>query len=83
MNCVFWKIAKAENFEISDEEFDHEIDRMAEMYQMEADKLKDLMGDYEKDQIIEDLKIQKAVDYVTENCKESKPRSTKKKEAAD
>ena len=80
---VLEAVAKAENFEISDEEFDHEIDRMAEMYQMEADKLKDLMGDYEKDQIIEDLKIQKAVDYVTENCKESKPRSTKKKEAAD
>lgn len=80
---VLEAVAKAENFEISDEEFDHEIDRMAEMYQMEADKLKDLMGDYEKDQIIEDLKIQKAVDYVTKNCKESKPRSTKKKEAAD
>lgn len=80
---VLEAVAKAENFEISDEEFDHEIDRMAEMYQMEAAKLKDLMGDYEKEQIIEDLKIQKAVDYVTENCKESKPRSSKKKDAED
>ena len=80
---VLEAVAKEENFEVSDEEFDHEIDRMAEMYQMEAGELKDLMGDYEKDQIIEDLKIQKAVDYVTKNCKESKPRSTKKKEAAD
>ena len=60
--------------------FYHEIDRMAEMYQMEADKLKDLMGDYEKEQITEDLKIQKAVDFVVDNAKESKPRSTKKKE---
>ena len=77
---VLEAVAKAENFEITDEEYDHEIDRMAEMYQMEADKLKDLMGDYEKEQIIEDLKMQKAVEFVTANCKESKPRSTKKKE---
>lgn len=80
---VLEAVAKAENFEISDEEYDHEIDRMAEMYQMEADKLKDLVGEYEKEQIIEDLKIQKAVEFVTENCKESKPRSTKKKAEAE
>ena len=80
---VLEAVAKAENFEISDDEYAHEIDRMAEMYQMEADKLKDLVGDYEKEQIIEDLKMQKAVEFVTENCKESKPRSTKKKAEAD
>ena len=76
---VLEAVAKEENFEVSDEEFDHEIDRMAEMYQMEAGKLKDLMGDYEKKQITEDLKIQKAVDFVTLNCKESKPRASRKK----
>ncbi|MCR5002220.1 MAG: trigger factor [Lachnospiraceae bacterium] len=80
---VLEAVAKAENFEISDEEFDHEIDRMAEMYQMEADKLKDLMGDYEKEQIIEDLKMQKAVDFVTENAKESKPRAPRKKKETE
>ncbi len=77
---VLEAVAKEENFEITDEEYAHEIDRMAEMYQMEADKLKDLVGDYEKEQIIEDLKMQKAVEFVTENAKESKPRSSRKKE---
>ena len=62
------------------DDYDHELGRMAEMYQMEKDKLKDLVGDYEKEQITEDLKIQKAVDFVVDNAKESKPRSTKKKE---
>jgi trigger factor len=67
---VLEAVAKEEKFEISDEEYDHEIDRMAEMYQMEADKLKEMVGEYEKEQIIEDLKIQKAVNFVVEHAKE-------------
>ncbi|MCR5356288.1 MAG: trigger factor [Lachnospiraceae bacterium] len=69
---VLEAVAKEENFEVSDEDYDKEVARMAESYQMEADKLKDLIGDYEKEQIIEDLKIQKAVDFVVDNAKESK-----------
>lgn len=68
---VMEAVAKEENFEISDEEYDHEIDRMAEMYQMEAEKLKGLVGEYEKEQIIEDLKMQKAVNFVVDNAKEA------------
>ncbi|MBR5766642.1 MAG: trigger factor, partial [Lachnospiraceae bacterium] len=69
---VLEAVAKEENFEVTDEDYDKEVARMAESYQMEADKLKDLIGDYEKEQIIEDLKIQKAVDFVVDNAKESK-----------
>ena len=36
------------------------------MYQMEADKLKDLMGEEEKKQISLDVAVQKAVDLVVE-----------------
>ena len=39
---------------------------MASMYQMEADKLKDLMGEEEKKQISLDVAVQKAVDLVVE-----------------
>ena len=46
---VLEKIAEAENIQISDERLDEEIAKMAEMYKMEADKLKEMMGDYEKD----------------------------------
>ena len=68
---VLEAVAKAEKFEVSDEDYDNEIGRMAEMYQMEADKLKDMIGEYEKEQIVEDLKIQKAVEFVVENAKEA------------
>ena len=39
---------------------------------MEVDKLKEYIGDdeYGKKQIIDDLKIQKAVDFVVDNAKE-------------
>ena len=69
---VMEAVAEAEGLEVSDDDYDHELERMAEMYQMEKDKLKDLVGEYEKEQIIEDLKIQKAVDFVVDNAKESK-----------
>ena len=58
---VLEAIAKAENIEISDEKLDEQIDKMAEMYQMEADKLRELMGDEEKKRIREDLAVQEDI----------------------
>ena len=69
-SLVLEAIAKAENIEISDERLDEEIAKMAESYKMEADKLKELMGDYEKDQMKNDLAIQAAVDLVRDAAKE-------------
>lgn len=63
-------VVKAENIEASEEDFDKEIERMAAMYQMEADKLKDLIGAYEQKQIKLDIAIQKAVDFVVSEAKE-------------
>ena len=63
-------VVKAENIEASEEDFDKEIERMAAMYQMEADKLKDLIGEYEQKQIKIDIAIQKAVDFVVNEAKE-------------
>ncbi len=67
---VLEAIVKTEDIKISDDEFEAEITRMAEMYQMEADKLKEMVGDYEKEQITEDLAIQKAVELVVAEAKE-------------
>ena len=69
-SLVLEAIAKAENIEISDERLDEEIAKMAERYKMEADKLKELMGDYEKEQMKNDLAIQAAVDLVRDAAKE-------------
>ena len=61
---VLEAVAKAENIEVTDEELDEELSKMAETYQMEADKLKELVGDSEKEAIKLDIAVQKAVDLV-------------------
>lgn len=67
---VLEKIAEAENIQISDERLDEEIAKMAEMYKMEADKLKEMMGDYEKDQMKKDLAVQEAVTFLADHAVE-------------
>ena len=66
-------IAKAEGLEVSDERVDEEVARMAEQYQMEQDKLRELMGEYELDQIRNDLLIQAAVELVAASAIEKAP----------
>ena len=79
---VLEAIADAEKFEVTEEEFEAELKKMADSYQMELDKMKEMMDDNEKKQIKKDLVVQKAVDYVVEHAKESKPRATKASKAA-
>lgn len=63
---VLEAVVAAENIEASEEDFDKEIENMAGMYNMEADKLRDLVGEDEKEQIRMDIAVQKAVDFVVE-----------------
>jgi len=67
---VLEAIAKAENIVISDEKFDEEINKMAESYGMEADKLKEYMGEAEKKQMKEDMAVQEAVTFLVDNAVE-------------
>lgn len=64
-------VAKAENIAVSDEEVKAEVDKLAEMYQMESDKLMEMLGDAEKDQIKADVAVKKAVDLVVAESKEA------------
>ena len=65
-SLVLEAIAKTENIEVSDEKVNEEIEKMAAAYKMEADKLKELIGDAEKEQMKSDLAIQAAVDMITD-----------------
>ncbi len=67
---VLEAVAKAENIEISDEKLNEEIAKMAEAYKMEADKLKEFMGENEKKQMKEDMAVQEAVSFLVENAVE-------------
>ena len=81
-SLVLEQIAKEENIEVTDEDVNAEIEKMAENYGMEADKLKEYMGDAEKDSMKKELAITKAVDLVMANVKErAKAKSKKEKEA--
>jgi len=71
-NLVLEKIAAVEGFEVSDEDLEEELKKMAEMYGMELDKIKTLIGDGEKETMKEDLKIRKAVEFIAENAKAGK-----------
>ena len=83
-SLVLEQIAKDENIEVSDADVDAEIDKMASMYGMEADKIKEYMGDAEKESMKKDLAIQKAVDLIMDNIKErAKAKSKKEKDEAE
>lgn len=68
---VLEAVVAAEGIAVSDEQFDEEIKKMAETYQMEEDKLKELMGEREKESITLDIAVQKAVEMVVEEAKEA------------
>ena len=69
-SLVLEQIAKEENIEVTDADIDAEVEKMAKAYGMEADKLKEYMGDAEKESMKKDLAITKAVDLVMDNVKE-------------
>ena len=43
---------------------------MASMYQMEADKVKETVGEHGKKEIMKDLAVAKAAEFVVEHAKE-------------
>ncbi|MCI8508114.1 MAG: trigger factor [Lachnospiraceae bacterium] len=63
---VLEAIVKAEDIQVTEEELEEELKKMAEMYQMDLEQLKGLVGDSEKKAIMQDVAVQKAVDLVTE-----------------
>ena len=69
---VLEAVAKAEKLDATDEEYEEELKVMADVYQMETDKVRDLMGEREKKGILQDLAVRKAAEFITENAKESK-----------
>ena len=76
---VLEKVAEVENIQVSDEKFEEELKTMADMYKMEVEKLKELMGDAEKEQMKKDIAVQEAVTLVAESAKVVE----KKEEAAE
>ena len=66
---VLEKVVEVENVTVADEAVDEQIAKMAEAYQMDVEKLKGLLGENEKEQIREDLKVQAAIDVLVAAAK--------------
>ena len=68
---VLEAIAKAENIEVSEEETDAELQKMADQYSMELAKVKELFGEEELSQLKQDLSVQKAITVLVDNAREA------------
>lgn len=67
---VLEAVVAAEGIEATEEDYEAEIARMAQMYQMEADKIKEVMGENGKKQIMEDLAVKKAAEFAVKESVE-------------
>ncbi len=67
---VLEAVAKAEHIEASEEEYQEELQKMAEAYHMEVEKLTEMVGDFEQKAIKEDICVRKAADFVVEQAVE-------------
>lgn len=64
-------IVNAEKIEVSEEELDAELKKLADQYGLEVDKVKNEFMDAERiSEFKKDIAIQKAITFVTENAKE-------------
>ena len=68
---VLEKIAEVENIQPSEEEVEEEFKKMADAYKREVDKIKELLGDRELEQMKKDMAVQKAVTLVADEAKEA------------
>ena len=66
---VLEAVVAAENIQVEEEAVDKEIASMAEAYKMEADQIKEYMGEAGLKQIREDLAVQEAVDLIVAEAK--------------
>lgn len=65
---VIEAVAKKENFEVTDEEIEEDLQKMADLYKMELSKIKEILGDSHKEATIMELKMRKAVDFIYDNA---------------
>ena len=70
-------VVAAEGIKATAKDVDKEIENMASMYQMEVEKVKEMIGDYEKEQIASDLAVQKAIEFLAKQAVEVEPKEEK------
>jgi len=69
-SLVIEAVAEAQNIEVSEEDTGAEIEKMAKQYQMEVDKIKEIMGEEQMESLKMDIKMQKAAEFIASQAKE-------------
>lgn len=67
---VLEAIAEKENFEVKEEDIEKELDEIAKRYAIKKDAFKSNMTEAEKQALIDDIKVQKALDLILDNLVE-------------
>ena len=67
---VLEAVAEKENFEVTEDDLNKEIEDMATAYSMDVEMLKELLTDADKENMKKDVQVKKAVEFVTEQAKE-------------
>ena len=67
---VLEAVVKAEDIKATEEEYKAEVEKLAKMYQMETEKLEQLIGEAEAETMKEDIAVQKAADLIRDTAKE-------------
>ena len=73
-------VVKAEKIKATAKDVEKEIENMASMYQMEVDKVKEMIGEAEKEQISMDMAVQKAVEFLVKQAVEVEPKKEEKED---
>ncbi len=68
---VLEAVAQAENLVAEEADIEEEIKKMADMYKMEADKIKELLGQRQMEEMKKDIAVQKAAKLVAEAAVEA------------
>ena len=74
-SLVLEEVAKKEDIQVSEEDVNAEIDHMAEMYAMDAEKFKEMLSDSQKVNMKRDIAIQRAADLIYEHAVETEAAS--------
>jgi len=72
-SLVMSAVAEAENLEATEEDIEEEMKKMAETYRKELDEVKEFLEAGNKEQLIKDIRIRKAIKLVAENAVEKEP----------
>lgn len=76
-------VVKAEDIKATDKDVENEIENMASMYQMEVDKVKEILGEAQKEQLAQDVAVKKAVEFLVKNAVEIEPVATEEEKTEE